>query len=136
MTLIDQLKRDEGLRLDVYRDTEGLLTIGYGHCLDRKGISKRVAEAMLEDDIFDAKLITRVKFPWTETLDPVRRDAMVNLVFNMGGAGLATFKKFLAAMQVGDWMEAGRELMDSKYATQVGPRAHRMRKQIEVGEYQ
>jgi lysozyme len=130
MTLIDQLKRDEGLRLNVYRDTEGLLTIGYGHCLDRKGISKTVAEEMLKDDIADATLITRVRFPWVMTLSEPRQAAFVNLVFNLGGVGLAQFKKFLAAAQAGDWEKARIELLDSKYATQVGDRARRIGEQL------
>ena len=29
--LLTQLKRDEGLRLSAYLNTEGILTIGYGH---------------------------------------------------------------------------------------------------------
>ena len=130
MTLVEQLKRDEGLRLDVYRDSEGLLTIGYGHCLDRKGISKTVAEEMLVDDIADAALIIRVRFPWTQKLSDIRQAAFINLVFNLGGAGLATFKKFLVAAQAGDWETARTELLDSKYASQVGERAVRIAQQL------
>ena len=130
MTLVEQLKRDEGLRLDVYRDSEGLLTIGYGHCLDRKGISKVVAEEMLKDDISDAELIMRVRFPWVANLSEPRRAAFTNLVFNLGGQGLAGFKKFLAAAQAGEWDTASRELLDSKYAKQVGERAVRVAQQL------
>ena len=129
-TLIDQLKRDEGLKLDVYRDSEGLLTIGYGHCLDRKGISQRVADLMLEDDMTDASLIARVRFPWIATLSEPRRAAFINLVFNLGGQGLAGFKKFLAAAQTGQWELARTELLDSKYAKQVGDRATRLATQL------
>ena len=130
MTLIEQLKRDEGLRLDVYRDSEGLLTIGYGHCLDRKGISKKVADEMLMDDLLDAQLIRRVRFPWTETLSEPRQAAFVNLIFNLGGGGLNTFKKFLVAAQAAEWDVAAAELLDSKYAQQVGERAVRIAQQL------
>ena len=38
-----------------------------------------------------------------------------------------TFKNFLKAMSVGDWVTAGAELMSSAYAKQVGQRANRNR---------
>ena len=128
--LLNQLKRDEGYRADVYRDTEGLLTIGYGHCLDRKGISLRVAELMLDDDIADAKAGLMGKWPWVRDLSPARLGAMVNLTFNMGVGGLNSFKKFLAAAERGDWATAAAELLDSKYAKQVGERAQRVATQL------
>ena len=134
-TLIDQLKRDEGLKLDVYRDSEGLLTIGYGHCLDRKGISQRVADQMLDDDIADAILLVRVRFPWTQVLSEPRQAAFVNLVFNLGGQGLATFKKFLGAAQANQWEVAAAELLDSKYAEQVRDRATRIAHQLISDEW-
>ena len=130
MTLLDQLKRDEGLRLEPYRDSEGLLTIGYGHCLDRKGISKSVAEEMLKDDVNDSEIIRRAMFPWTEQLSEVRRAVFTNLIFNMGGYGLRSFKKFLAAGEHEQWETAAAELLDSKYAKQVGERAQRLATQL------
>jgi len=37
------------------------------------------------------------------------------------------FKKFLAAMEAGEWETAGVEMLDSKWARQVGPRSTRLR---------
>ena len=37
------------------------------------------------------------------------------------------FKKFLAAMEAGEWETAGVEMLDSKWAEQVGPRSTRLR---------
>ena len=42
--IVAQLKRHEGLRLEVYEDSEGVLTVGYGHALHvGSRISKGVA---------------------------------------------------------------------------------------------
>jgi len=128
--LVDQLKRDEGYRSDVYRDTEGLLTIGYGHCLDRKGISLRVAELMLEDDISDAKTALMGMWPWMRDLSPARLGAFVNLVFNMGAGGLSSFKNALKAAKEGRWDDCASDILDSKYARQVGARAKRVAQQL------
>ena len=132
---LKQLKAHEGFRADVYRDSEGLLTIGYGHCLDRKGVSQRVADLMLEDDVTDAELICRVRFPFWKDMNPARQDAFVNLVFNLGGRGLAGFTKFIQACEEGAWEQARLHLLDSKYATQVGQRAIELAEQIRSGEF-
>jgi len=132
---LEQLKRHEGLRLEPYRDTMGLLTIGYGHNLDAKGITEKVADLMLSDDVTDAEIIWKVRFPFVKGFNDARKDAFTNLVFNLGGPGLAKFKKFLAAAEKGDWDTARLELLDSNYATQVGHRAIELAEQLRSGEY-
>jgi lysozyme len=141
MDIVEQLKRDEGEKKEngvhaPYRDHLGFLTIGYGHNLDAKGVSERVAEVMLEDDISDAKAGLMGRWPWMRDLSPARLGAFVNLAFNMGVGsekgkkGLAGFKKALAAAEAGDWDTCAKEVMDSDYAPQVGPRAHRVAQQL------
>lgn len=50
----ETLIKHEGLVLDMYKCTAGVWTIGVGHNLEEKGVSKRVATMMLEEDINDA----------------------------------------------------------------------------------
>lgn len=137
---VAQLRRHEGERIEhgvhvPYRDSQGYLTIGYGHNLDAKGVTQRVADLILEDDIRDAEIIVRVRFPWVSALNDARKDAFVNLVHNLGGRGLAGFKKFLSACQDGKWDTAKAELLDSEYAKQVGVRAQELAEQIRTGEH-
>jgi len=136
MTLAEQIVRDEGLRLKPYKDTVGKTTIGVGRNLDDVGISKEEAMYLLDNDIQVATNNLAREFPWTLGLDVVRHAAMVNMTFNMGVGGIAAFKKFLAAMQAGDWAEAKIQMLDSKWAEQVGPRAQRLAIQIETGATQ
>ena len=136
MTLVDQLIRDEGIRLYPYLDTEGKWTIGVGRNLTDDGISKDEAQLLLSNDIANATKQLDEAFPWTEALDDVRRGALVNMTFNMGIGGLSAFRKFLAAMQAGDWVTARNEMLDSKWAEQVGPRAQRLAIQVETGQWQ
>ena len=128
--LHEQLIRDEGLVLTPYRDSRGFLTVGVGHNLDAKGLSKRAALVILDDDINDAKQGLMAKWPWMRDLSPARLGAMVNLAFNMGVGGLNGFKKFLAAAQAGQWEQAALELLDSQYAKQVGERSERVARQL------
>jgi len=55
---------------------------------------------------------------------------MVNMCFNLGYPRLSKFKKFLAAMEDNDFETAAKEMMDSKWATQVGDRAERLKQRV------
>ncbi len=135
MTIEDQLIRDEALRLKPYRDSVGKLTIGVGRNLDDVGISQDEAMTLLQNDIEHASAVLRTRLPWTISIDEVRRAALVNMCFNMGIGGLLGFRKFLAALESGDYKSAAAEMMDSTWYKQVGDRAHRLSIQIETGEW-
>lgn len=119
------LKRHEGEKIVggkhvLYTDSVGLATIGYGHCLARKGISQRAAEIILEDDLLDAE--NSVERLALGDIGDARRAALVSMALNLGGAGLAGFPKMLAALRRGDWQEAHDEALDSKWSNDVDPR--------------
>ena len=48
----------------------------------------------------------------------------------MGAPRLSKFKKFIAGVNAGDWDTAAVEMMDSRWANQVGVRAERLRDRI------
>mgnify|MGYP001615342263 FL=1 len=133
--LLDQLKRDEGLRLTVYADTLGHPTIGYGRALDTKGISRAEAEMLLTHDILDAAAEVETRFAWAgiEAFGEARRGVLINMTFNLGINGLLGFVRMLDAAESGDYDRAAAEMMDSTWATQVGPRAHRLARQMQTG---
>ena len=135
MDIQEQLLRDEGEILHPYRDHLGYLTIGIGHNLDAKEISHLAAMTILNDDICDVKIGLMGKWPWMRDLSPARLGAMINLAFNMGTGGLGGFKKLLKAAESGDWAAAAKELLDSKYATQVGERAQRVARQLKEDKW-
>jgi lysozyme len=135
-SLEDQLRRDEGQRLQVYTDTVGKLTIGVGRNLSDVGVSLDEADLMLANDIKAATATLEANFPWTTGLDPVRKGAMLNMTFNMGVRGLAQFHDFLQKMEVGNFSAAAGAMLDSLWARQVGERAQRLSIQIESGFWQ
>ena len=55
-------------------------------------------------------------------------------VFNLGYPRLSKFVKFIDAMQKGDWKKASEEMIDSKWASQVGRRAIRLQQMVIHGE--
>lgn len=132
--LIDELVRDEGLRLRLYTDSEGNFTVGIGRNLKAKGISKDEAYRMCNNDIEEALALLDQYLPWWRGLDEVRQRVLVNMTFNMGLApsnppgerGLWEFQKTLSFIRSGAYDFAATEMLDSKWARQVGPRAIRL----------
>lgn len=136
MTLQEQLIRDEGIKRYPYLDTVGKVTIGVGRNLSDVGLSADEIQYLLTNDIKNASDRLEEAFPWTASLDDARRGVLVNMCFNLGIAGLSGFKQTLAKIQVGDFQGAAREMLQSKWAEQVGPRAQRLAVQLESGEWQ
>lgn len=114
---VDLIKASEGLRLTAYRDSAGILTIGYGSTGGIKPgqtITPEQAEAMLVDDLDEAADAVRklVTVPLTQG----QFDALCSFVFNLGAGRLrdSTLLRLLnqgkygeAAAQFRFWVMAG-----------------------------
>lgn len=133
--LEEQLLVDEGLRLKPYKDTVGKLTIGIGRNLDDVGITKDEAIILLRNDIARTTKDVIANIPWWSTLDEVRRDVIINMAFNLGIEGLLKFKRTLLSIQNGEYEQASKEMLESKWAKQVGNRARRLAEMMRTGEY-
>lgn len=128
------LRVHEGYRSHPYRCTSGKLTIGYGRNIEDRGLSVDEAELMLKNDIAGVVADLRSRIENFETLDGPRKAALVDLCYNMGINKLMGFRKMLAALQRGNYHKAALELLDSRYATQVGGRALIIAQIIDTGE--
>lgn len=124
--LTADLERDEGVRLRPYRCTAGKLTIGIGRNIEDVGITKAEAYMLLGGDIDRVCADLDRSLPWWRQLSEGRQRALANLCFNLGISRLMGFQKMLAALKAGDYAEAAHELLDSRYAQQVGARAQRV----------
>ena len=127
-------RRYEGLNLFPYRCPTGHLTIGYGHNLEQ-GISKEAAEFLLQEDMVRTQREVQKAFAWWKNLDEVRQFVLLDMCFNMGLANLRTFKKFLLALCRHDYTAASREMLDSRWAVQVGYRSRELAEMMQTGEY-
>lgn len=136
MTIMEQIKRDEGKRLKLYRCSAGKASIGYGRNLDDCGITEAEAEMLLQHDIERATSDLLTHLPWAIDLDDARRGVLLNMTFNMGIHGLLGFRNFLRHVQEGNFDQAAVDGLDSQWATQVGARAERLMRQLITGEWQ
>lgn len=129
-----QLRRDEGCRLRPYRDTQDVLTIGYGRNLSRVGITRDEAEDLLEHDVLKVEGALTARWPPFLHLDDVRQQVIANMAYNLGVDGLLSFKHMLAACAQGDYLRAAAHMRQSRWAAQVGERAQRLARAMESGE--
>ena len=113
----------EGLVLKSYVCPTGYTSVGVGRNLETNGITEEEAMYLLNNDIktvikkLDKHWITWRKLPITAQY------VCIDLVFNMGVNSFMSFRKTRAYMEMGDFEKAGIELLNSKYAEQVGRRA-------------
>jgi len=129
------LKLNEGFRGRPYKDTVGKWTIGYGRNLTDVPLTEDEA-AYLSVPLFQqAQDYIERNYPWTVLLDEVRYAALVDLCYNLGTKGFSRFRKFLAAMELGDYEEAETQLKLSKWWTQVGVRGPRIANMIVTGRW-
>jgi len=126
MSVIDDIKRDEGLRLTPYLCTADKLTIGYGRNLEGNGITEQEADYLLANDVLRVCRSLRKEIDYFDTLDLDCQDALINMCFNLGLEGLLEFKKMWRALKIGHYERAALEALDSDWAGQVGARADRI----------
>ena len=136
--LIEMLKRHEGVETHAYECSEGKTTVGVGRNIDQRGgmgLSEDEIEYLLENDIERVIKELAEEYGWFNALDDVRKDAMIDIGFNLGATRLRGFKRALGAMERGDYKEAATEFLDSRWAKQVGGRALELTDLIKTGEY-
>lgn len=142
--LISNLERDEAYRAVVYDDANGKPivpgttvighpTTGIGWALDVTPLTHDRAQIICGWEVDDkAKELFQV-LPWAGTLDEVRCRALMNMVFNLGLAGLLGFHNTLTAIQGSHWADAAAGIRASKWYHQVGARAERIARAFETG---
>lgn len=121
-TLVASVQRHEGCRLKPYRDSLGVLTIGWGRNLDANGITQDEADRMLDRDLTVAYHAVSA-WAWFAQLSPGRQMVLVEMCFNLGLPKLLKFRRTLAACEAGRYDEAADAMLASKWAEQVKGRA-------------
>lgn len=133
--LVQQVKRHEGFRSKPYLCTAGKTTIGFGRNLDDVGITEGEASFLLRNDLSHAYRDLITNHSWADELTAPRKEAFINMVFNLGINRFNQFKKMLAAAEREQWDECAVQALDSRWAKQVGKRAVEIAEQLRTGSY-
>ena len=153
---MEKLVAHEGLRLQVYKDTLGIDTIGIGRNLEGRGISEEELDwmdipnmdAIYEHGISEADATYLAQndvqiveeellraHPCVENLDAVRQLVLIDMAFNLGVPRLCKFKKMWAAIHENKFDVAAKEMLDSRWANQVKSRATKLAHAMHHGEF-
>jgi lysozyme len=153
---LDKLIEHEGIVLNVYKDSLGIDTIGIGRNLKDRGISKEELDymdipnidvvyqhgiseadarylAMNDIKIVENELVKVHRC--VEDLDSVRQLVLMDMAFNMGVPRLCKFKNMWNAIHEQNYEAASWEMLDSKWARQVGRRANILSDAMKAGEF-
>jgi GH24 family phage-related lysozyme (muramidase) len=140
--LIADVNAAEGRRLCAYKDSLGNWTAGVGHELP-KGIdftnicyTNAQVDAWLQADLESAERDAYGLAEWSHLNTQCRRNAVIELLFNMGLGTYREFVKMRAAMITENWTLVGIELLSSAWAKEVGfGRARRIASYLLNGVY-
>lgn len=130
--LKELLRKHEGWKKFPYTDTVGKLSIGCGRNLTDRGLDDNEIMFLLEKDIIIAMTDLQSIFPDFFEFSDRRRVALISLAF-IGKEKLLGFKKMIQAVKDGRWDNAGDEVIESKYAKQVGERALEIAEMLREG---
>ena len=141
-SLIDQIKYDEGVVLEVYKDHLGYDTCGVGHLLVKGNpeygcavgtpISESACDNYLKQDLQIAWDECKILYqPWFKDFPQEVKEILINMMFNMGRPRLTKFVNFNKAIMRKDWKSAAVEGRDSLWHRQVTKRAERLMKRLE-----
>ena len=141
--VFEQLKIDEGVVYEIYKDHLGYPTFGVGHLVKASDpeqgqeVGTPVSEERVKD-CFEKDLDTAInecellyeEGVFVNLPDEVQQ-ILVNMMFNMGRTRLSKFKKMNSAIAESNWKEAAKEGRDSRWYRQVTNRAERLMSRLE-----
>ena len=131
--LKESIKRHEGFSHTPYKDSVGKTTIGYGRNIQDVGISLDEANILLTNDIKRATIDAENAVNGFDLLDDVRQEVIIDMVFNMGLTRFKGFKKTIKFINEHKFEDAAMEMLDSKWANQVGRRAVKLSQMMSTG---
>jgi lysozyme len=111
------IKKWEGLRLNSYYDTAGVITVGYGHTgpdvYPGQTIDEPTANALFDEDVVEAESAVQsmVQVPVSQS----QFDALTSFTFNLG-AGKVQDSTLIRKLNAGDYAGAEQEFKRWKYA--------------------
>jgi lysozyme len=161
--LIGILKQHEAVKPDVYLDEFGYHTVGVGFNLDESpGTPSPLAQQActqcgvpfqsvysgqlaLTSDQIDQLLGVSIDacipnlnsiFPDFDQIADDRQIVLIDMMFNLGKPRFLGFQGMIAAVKAADWAGAATQMLNSKWASQVGPRAKQDAQAMQTGIYQ
>ena len=146
---IQLIEQGEGLELCEYMDTTGNRTVCYGFNLETSSAKSNVESVGGNyNDVYNGGCLTQTQCEQLldKEVDVARqgeqqiygntitcscaKSVLVDMTYNLGEAGLASFTTFNSLMEQGQWDAAADDLSGTLWCSQVGSRCTRDQDQI------
>ena len=153
--LVKMIAIHEGIVLNVYQDHLGIDTVGIGRNLQDRGITDGELSFINKtmDEVYENGLTEEEAYylcmndiaivekellankPIVNQLNDVRQMVLIDMAFNMGVPRLMAFKNMWLAIEKANYQLANEEMIDSRWAGQVGSRAMKLSLAMKNGEW-
>jgi lysozyme len=153
--LVKMIAIHEGIVLNVYQDHLGIDTVGIGRNLQDRGITDGELSFINKtmDEVYENGLTEEEAYylcmndiaivekellankPVVNQLNAVRQMVLIDMAFNMGVPRLMKFKNMWLAIEKVNYQLANEEMIDSRWAGQVGSRAMKLSLAMKNGEW-
>jgi len=148
--LYEEISADEGKVLHAYLCSELHATIGIGHKIldtdpekdleiyginwetvpEDQYITEHRCYVLFQEDVQKAISGCMNIYSTWEELPKDLQHILINMAFQLGERGLSRFKNMNSAIERREWVEAGVEMMDSRWAGQTPNRATRLQQRM------
>ena len=131
--LKERIKKHEGFVNEVYKDSLGKRTVGYGHlCVedhweDNKKYTEEFLSGIFDEDFANANGLA-MKMIGDIPLKQNSKEVIIEMCFQLGKGGVKKFAKMLLALEERNYKKASLEMLDSRWNQQTPARCQELSK--------
>jgi lysozyme len=129
-SIMEMIKKHEGVRTKPYKDSLGLWTVGVGHLIgngktlppewNREFTMEEIDKLFMEDYIHHKNAAQKI--PAFNKMNSLGQGALIDLTFNMGPAWFKSWPTLMKQLSSGDFNSAADNLKNSTWFKQVKSR--------------
>lgn len=134
LKLKQSLTKHEGYCVKPYVDTVDKITIGIGYNLTDRGMTHAWIDKQYQQDVDYLYQQLFTDFNWFSQLNEDRQIILIDMCF-MGYKHFLEFKEMIRCLFLHDYESAAQDMLQSKWATQVGKRAIDLAEGMRTGVY-
>lgn len=120
------ISSEEGFSELAYRDKSGAIDIGPGINLEAQPIPNHLARTWETIIVLKIKIKCLEHFPWYNDYSSVRKAVIIDMIYNLGFKKFNGFTNLLHALSTHDIQEAGKEMLNSKWHSELPDRSEHL----------
>ena len=121
--LLDSIRKHEGYRAKVYKDTLGYDTIGYGFAIKDLELDEDICAIILRRKLESLIRTVNFKYGWFKSMPDEVQNVIIEMCYQLGVSGFGKFVKTIGYLQTFQFEKAADEMLDSRWAKQTPNRA-------------